>query len=118
MTFTPRLLSGSTSGRPIKVAATAIGTGTTIHAAVAGSAAFDEVTLFVTNTDTNAVTLTIGWGGTTDPDDLICKTVTIPASSGPIPLISGLRLNGGLSILAAASSANLLLISGFVNRIQ
>jgi hypothetical protein len=44
--------------------------------------------------------------------------VTIPASSGPIPLISGLRLNGGLSILAAASSANLLLISGFVNRIQ
>lgn len=117
-TFTAGKLSGSTSGRPIKVAATAIGSGTTIHAAVAGATAFDEITLFVTNTDTVARTLTIGWGGTTDPDDLILKTVSIPPLSGPIPIIAGLRLNGGLSVLAAASAANVLLISGVVNTIQ
>lgn len=118
MIISPKLLSGSTSGRPIKVAATSIGTGTTIHTAGSGSTVFDEITLFVTNTDTVARQLTIGFGGTTDPDDLVCKTVSIPASSGPIPVITGLRLNGGLVVKAAADSANLLLITGFVNSIQ
>jgi hypothetical protein len=117
-TFSARLLSGSTSGRPIKVAATAIASGTTIHTAVAGATAFDEITLYVTNTDAAAVTLTLGWGGTTDPDDLVCKTVSIPAASGPIPLVSRLRLNGGLIVKAAGSSANLLLITGTVDRIE
>lgn len=117
-TFSARLLSGSTSGRPIKVAATAIGSGTTIHTAVAGATAFDEITLYVTNTDASAVTLTIGFGGTTDPDDLVCKAVSIPANSGPIPIVTRLRLNGGLLVRAAGSSANLLLITGTVDRIE
>ena len=117
-TFSVVLLSGSTSGRPIKVVATAIGSGTTIHTAVAGAVAFDDVTIYVTNTDTVARTLTLGWGGTTDPDDLICKTVSIPASSGPIPIVSGLRLNGGVIIKAACDTASVLLITGSVNRIQ
>lgn len=117
-TFTPRLLSGSTSGRPIKVAATAIGSGTTIHTAVSGSEDFDEITIYATNTDASAVSLTIGWGGTTDPDDLICKSVSIPAQTGPVPIITRLRLNGGLVVKAAASSANLIVITGQVDRIE
>jgi hypothetical protein len=116
-TYSRVLLSGSTNGKPIKVAATAT-PGTTIHTAIAGTAAFDEVYLWVTNTDTNPITLTIEWGGTTDPDQLICKTVTIPASSGPTILIPGLNLQNGLVIGAFASVANKLLISGYVNRIQ
>lgn len=117
-TFSAMLLSGSTSGRAIKVAATSIASGTTIHTAVAGSAAFDEITLYVTNTDSSTRTLTIGFGGTTDPDDLVMKSVSIPANSGPIPVITRLRLNGGLVVKAAADSANLLLITGSVDRIQ
>jgi hypothetical protein len=117
-TFSPMLLSGSTSGRPIKVAATAIGSGTTIHTAVSGATGFDEITLYVTNTDTAARTLTLGWGGTTDPDDLVSKAVSVPASSGPIPVVTRLRLNGGLVVRAAADSANLLHITGSVDRIQ
>lgn len=114
----PVHLSGSTSGRPIKVAATAIGTGTTIHAAIAGATAFDSITLYATNTNSAAKTLTIGWGGTTDPDDLVLKTVTIPALSGPIPIVTGLRLNGGLTVKAAAETADLILITGTVDRYQ
>lgn len=117
MLISPLHLSGSTSGRPIKVAATAIGSGTTIHTAVAGATSFDEITLFVTNSNSADLHLTIGWGGTTDPDDLVIKTMTIPLLSGPIPIITGLRLNGGLLVRAAAETTNLLLISGFVNRI-
>jgi hypothetical protein len=111
-------LSGSTSGKPIKVTATSIGSGDTIHIAPSGAVDLDEITLFVTNTDGTARTLTISWGDTTDPDGLVMKAVSIPANSGPIPVIVGLVLNGGLIVKAAASSANLLLISGFVNRIS
>lgn len=118
-TYSGGVLSGSTNGRPIKVAATSIGSGTTIHTATTDTGAkFDEITLFATNTDASDRTLTIGWGGTTDPDDLILKTVTIPALSGPIPIITGLRLNNGLIVKAAASSANLILITGSYNRVS
>lgn len=113
--FSGGVLSGSTNGRPIKVAATSIGSGTTVHTATSSTTGFDEITLFVTNTDSSERTLTIGWGGTTDPDDLVLKAVTIPALSGPIPLLC-LRLNNGLIVKAAASSANLLLITGYYNR--
>lgn len=112
----PVHLSGGSTGDPIKVAATAIGSGTTIHTGVSGTTSFDSVTLYVTNTDTSARTLTIGWGGTTDPDHLIMKAVSIPASSGPIPIITGLRVNGGNVIVAAADTANVLLITGTVDR--
>lgn len=115
-TFARLLLSGSTSGRPIKVAATST-PGTTVHTAVSGATSFDEIYLWVSNTTTSAVALTIEWGGTTDPDDLISKTVSIPASSGPTPIVTGEVLNGGLVVKAFAASANVLLISGYVNRI-
>lgn len=113
-TFTKLKLSGSTDGKPIKVVATATA-GTTVHTAHATS--LDELWLWVTNTDTTDRTLTIEFGGTTDPDHLILKAVTIPAKSLPIPIITGLHLTNSLVVGAFASSANVLLISGFVNRI-
>ena len=116
-TFSRILLSGSTSGRPIKVVATST-PGTTIHTAVAGATSFDEIYLWVTNTDTVTRALTIEWGGTTDPDDLIAKTVSLTANSAPYPIITGLNLNGGLVVKAFGSSANILLIDGYVNRIS
>lgn len=115
-TYSRVLLSGSTSGRPIKVGATAT-PGTLIHTAVAGAASFDELYLWATNTDAATRTLTIEFGGVTDPDDLIVKTYSLPANSPPTPIVVGNNLNGGLVVRAFASATNLILISGFVNRI-
>lgn len=111
--FSKLVLSGSTTGKNIKIAATAIGSGTTIHTAHA--TALDEVWLWVTNTDTTDRKLTIGWGGTTDPDDL--HEMTIRAESGPVCVIPGWILTNSLIVKAAAASANVLVAAGFVNRV-
>lgn len=116
-TYSKEFLSGSSSGTPIKVAATSIGSGTTVHTAHA--TAKDQVYLFVTNTSSSPVTLTIGWGGTTDPDHLILDALTIPPSADcmPLPIIPGLPISGSLVVKAAAGSANVLLLTGWVDRI-
>jgi hypothetical protein len=114
-TFSKVELSGSTDGRMIKVAAT--GTpGTTIHTAnaVTGADNYDEVWLEAVNTDTVARKLTIEWGGTTSPDDLI--EVTIPPESGLVMVVNGMILQNGLVIRAFAAAANVINIIGYVNR--
>lgn len=116
-TYARALLSGSTSGKPIKVAATAT-PGTTIHTAIAGSTGFDEIYLWVANLTGAARQLTIEWGGTTDPDDLSVKQISIPANSPPIPIMTGQVLNGGLAVKAFSDVANALVVTGYVNRIS
>lgn len=111
------LLSGSTSGRNIPVAATATA-GTLIHTAVSGSSAFDEVYLWAANVTAAAATLTIEWGGVTDPGDHMVKSFSIPANSPPIPVATGQVLNGGLVVRAFGGTASAINISGFVNRIS
>lgn len=117
-TFTKLVLSGSTDGRPIKVAAT--GTpGTTIHTASSTATHFDEVWLYAQNTDTTARKLTVEWGGTSSPDDLI--EITIPAESGLTLVAPGLPIKGNASPLvvrAFAATANVVTILGYVNRIS
>ena len=115
--YSKQLLSGSTNGQPVAVAATAIASGTVVHTAVAGTAAYDEVYLYVSNTDSVAHQITLGWGGSA-AGDLISVSVTVPANSGPTPVVTGLVLQNGLEILASADVANKLNISGFLNRIQ
>lgn len=110
------LSGGSGHGLPILVAATAIGSGTTIHTATSSTTGYDEIWLWVSNTHTSAVPLTLGWGGTTDPDHVICNAVSIPPNSGPIPIVSGLILRNSLVVKAAGGTTNELLISGYVNR--
>jgi len=112
-----KLLSGSTNGRPIKVAATATA-GTLIHTApgVAGTKdIIDHVFLYATNTSASDATLTIEWGGVTSPDDLIPMTVT--ATAGPVLIIPGFMLNNTLLVRAFASVANVINITGYVSRI-
>jgi len=111
------LLSGSTSGRNIPVAATATA-GTLIHTAVSGSSAFDEVYLWAANVTASPATLTIEWGGVTDPGDHMGKAFSIPANSPPIPVATGQVLNGGLVVRAFSGTASAINISGFVNRIS
>ena len=110
-------LSGSTNGKSVKVAATATA-GTTVHTALSGTTGWDEVYLWVTNTSGSAVALTIEFGGTTDPDNLLVKQLSIPANSPPIPIVTGQMLQNGLTVAAFAGTANVLLLTGYVNRIN
>jgi hypothetical protein len=115
-TAAKRKLSGSTDGKPIKVAAT--GTpGTTIHTAVAGTTpgTFDEIWLWAYNGHTSAVILTIEFGGTGVPDQNII--VTLPSKSGLIPIVPGLILQNSMVVGAFASVANVITLMGFVNAI-
>lgn len=114
-TFSKRFLSGSTNGRGIKVAATAT-PGTLIHTAVAGTTNMDEVWLYVYNSHSAIVQLTIEWGGVTVPDDHI--KVSIPAQQGLLLVAPGLILQNELAVRAFAGTADVLVITGFVNRIE
>jgi hypothetical protein len=116
-TFSRQLLSGSTSGREIPVAATAT-PGTLIHTAIAGAAAFDEIYLWASNVTGAAATLTLEWGGVTNPGDHMVKSYSIPANSAPIPIATGQVLNGGLVVRAFSDTGSAINLGGFVNRIQ
>jgi hypothetical protein len=116
-TYTKTKLSASTDGRAIKVAATATA-GTTIHTGSATATTYDEVWLYAQNTDTSAVKLTIEWGGTTAPDDLI--EVTVQPEAGLVSIAPGLLIKGNatpLVVRAFAATANVITIHGFVNQI-
>lgn len=113
--FSKELLSGSTNGRGIKVAATATA-GTLIHTAIAGTAGEDEIWLYAHNTSASAVKLTLEWGGVTSPDDHI--EITIPAEGSGLVLVApGILLQNGLVVRAFAATANVINIFGYVNRI-
>lgn len=116
MPIAKRVLSGSTNGRGIKVAATA-SPGTLIHTAVSGTTSFDEVWLYAVNSSASAVALTLEWGGQTNPDDRI--TVNIGANgTGKILVAAGILLQNDLVIRAFAGTANVIMIHGYVNRIS
>lgn len=113
-TYSKRVLSGSTDGRPIKIAATAT-PGTTIHTATATSGEIDELWLWAVNTYTVTHKLTVEWGGTTAPDDLI--EVGIPAGSGLVLVVPGLPVRNGVIVRAFAAAANVVNVVGYANRI-
>ena len=120
-TFAKVLLSGSTQGKAIKIAATTSGSaGTTVHATGTSSSIIDEVWLYAYNSSSAAVVLTIQWGGVTAVDNEI--KLTIPATSGLTLVIPGLTLTGTGSaantIAAYAATTNVVTISGYVNRIS
>jgi hypothetical protein len=117
-TFEKLILSGSTNGRAIKVAATATA-GTTIHTGSTDTDVIDEVWLYAQNTDTVDRKLTIEWGGTSSPDDLI--EIGVPAESGLTLVAPGLLIKGAgtaLVVRAFAATADVITIHGYVNRIS
>jgi hypothetical protein len=108
----PVHLSGSTGGKPILVAASST-PGTTIHTATNTAGVFDEVELWASNTDTTDRKLTLEVGGTTAGFTIV---QTIPAQGGAVMVYRG-RLNGGAALAAFAATANVLNITGTVNRL-
>lgn len=113
-TYSKQLLSGSTNGKAIKVAATA-SSGDLIHTAVSGTTAFDEIWIYAYNSSASAVILTIQYGGTTSPDNDI--KISIPSQSGLVTVVPGLLLNNAQVVRAFAGTTNVITISGYVNRV-
>lgn len=117
-TYTKQVLSGSTDGKGILVAATATA-GTTLHTGSTTTTTLDEVWLYAVNTSTSSVKLTIEWGETTAPNGNI--ELTVLAESGLVTVIPGLLIKGNATALvvrAFAGTANVLVVHGFVNRIE
>jgi hypothetical protein len=114
-TFSKTILSGSTDGKQIKVAATATA-GTLIHTGDTATSTLHEVWLYAVNTSASDVKLTIEWGGAASPDDHI--EYTVKAENGLYLVVPGLLIKGNataLTVRAFAATANVVCISGYVN---
>jgi hypothetical protein len=116
-TFTKKILSASTDGKAVKVAATATA-GTTIHTGSATATTIDEVWIYAVNSSVSSVKLTIEWGEATAPDGNI--EVTVLPEAGLVTIIPGLTLQGNatpLVVKAFAGTANVICLHGYVNQI-
>jgi hypothetical protein len=116
--FSKVLLSDSTQGRGIKVVATSTA-GTAIHSTGTSSSIQDELWLYAFNSHTADVLLTVEFGNATAPDSNI--TITIKFDEGLFLVVPGLILTGSGSaaatVKAFAATANVVTITGYVNRI-
>lgn len=113
--FTHETLSGSTNGLGIKVTSTTIGV--TLHSAISGTTSRDEIWLYAQNNNSSSTSriVTIQFGGTTDPDNLI--VCSIPAKAGPVLIVPGFPLRNSLDVKAIADVANEVIVYGYVNRV-
>lgn len=116
-TFTKKKLSGSTDGMAIKVTGTSTAATVTVHTAVAGTTAgvFDEIWLYANNTSATTVKLTIEWGTATAADGNI--EMNIAGESGLVLVVPGLILQNAKVVKAFAGTADVILLSGYVNAI-
>ena len=117
-TFTKNHLSNSTDGKGIKVVQIATA-GTLIHTGPTNTAPLHEVWLYAVNSSASSVKLTLEWGEATAPDGNI--EVTILPEAGLVTIIPGLILLGdgsaATTIRAFAGTADVIMLSGYVNRI-
>lgn len=116
-TYDKLVLSGSTDGAGILIAATS-SAGTTVHTGPTSATTLDEVWLYAVNSSTAAVKLTVEWATTTAPNGNIEQTIA--AESGLILLVPGLVIKGNatpLVIRAFAATTNVVIVHGYVNRI-
>jgi hypothetical protein len=114
-TYSKKLLSGSVDGKQIVIANTATA-GTLIHTCISGTTNIDEVWIYAVNSSATAVKLTIEYGGVTANSDHIEST--IPAEAGLTLVVPGLPMNNSSVIRGFAGTANVINISGYVNRIS
>ena len=116
-TFTKNKLSGSTDGLAVKLTGTNTAAAVTVHTAVAGTTAgvFDEIWIYANNTSTSSVKLTIEWGTATAADGNI--EVTILPEAGLVTVVPGLILQNSRVVKAFAATADVILLTGFVNSI-
>lgn len=116
-TYSKKILSGSSDGKPIKITATST-PGTTVHTGSTTTTTLQEIWLWAQNNHTSDVVLTVEFGDAASPDSNIITTIR---SKTGLSLISpGLLLKGNasaLTIKAFAATTNVITITGFVNEI-
>lgn len=106
------LSAASAEGDAIKVAATST-PGTLLH--TAGASGVEVLTLYAVNTSSTTVTLTLEWGGTTSPDDLVPQDIR--PNVGPVKLCMNRPLAAGASLRAFAGTTNVLTVYGEMNKV-
>ena len=112
MANTPKLLSGSTNGKPIKVTSTTTGAADTVHTGVSGTSTIDFVDVYATNNSASAVDVSLGWGGVTVDETL--GPIEIAADAGPVKIADKFPIQNGQVVKAWAGSANVILLTGRV----
>ena len=112
-TYSKQLLSGCVNGLGIAVSGSVAGSGVVVHTAVSGTGSFDEVWIYGLNTSASSVKTTVEWGETSNPIE-----VTIPGEGGLYLIVPGLLLQNEKVIRAFATTPNVIVINGFVNRIS
>ena len=110
-TIAPVIPSGSVDGVGVTIAGTTTGTADTIHTASATAGVLDEIWLWVHNTHTADVELTLEWGDATRP-----MKFTVPVADGAYAVVPGWRLGNGKTVKAFAAVADVLMVVGNVNR--
>jgi hypothetical protein len=117
MAISKEILSGSTQGQAIQVAATG-SVGTTIHTTGTSATTTDEIWLYATNNDTVSRNLTIEFGTTGSANEI---NLSIAAKTALSLIMPGLVLRGdgsaGGTISAYAGATNVISVFGYVNRI-
>ncbi len=108
--FTPIIPSGSTDGRPIQLSDSS----TELHDSVAGTTHMDEVFVYVNNTSATAVKVTIEVGAATAG---FLIEDTIPAESGTVLMLPGIRVQNTTNIDGKAGTASVCNATVIVNRI-
>jgi len=110
--WTKEILSGSTHGRGIKITQAAT-PGDLVHMAINDTDLIDEVYLFAVHNHTTYVDVTVEFGGTTDPDDLI---VTRMQPRQEYVICPGHPLRNNLAVRVFASVADVVAVFGHVHR--
>jgi hypothetical protein len=115
--FSNELLSGSTNGLAVKVTGIDTANAVTVHTAISGTTSYDLITLWAQNNDADGETrtLTIEFGGTSSPDNLI--VVPVPCRVGPMLVCTRLPLRNGLVVKAFSDEANDVQVYGEVQRV-
>ena len=105
-----RTLTGSVSGAGIKVDSTSTGLEIHTHDSSLNQSLFDELHLWAYNSDSSPRTLTLQWGGTTSPDNLLVISI---AAGSFLKVVDGIHISGDLDVKAIASAANVVMIYGY-----
>lgn len=116
--FSKRVLGGSTDGKAIKVTGINSAAAVTVHTGDTATATIDEVWIYANNTSASDVKLTLEWGTATAADGNI--EYTVRAENGLYLIVPGLVLKGNataLTVKAFAATVDVILLTGYVNRI-
>lgn len=103
----------------LALSATTAGSPDVIHTSSSTADIFDEIWVYVNNTNNSALDVTFQIAENDGANDVELLTITIPSKSGLTCVIAGLVLSGGYRLEAfAPSNPSSINVFGFVNRVD